>query len=152
MSIELYIKNRLCDINSPESLGIRLKRQFINPAELSVKDAQMSYEITLPATPNNNEIFSHVNVEEVQGKFRIYEDARLYVDGILILDGKFRLSEITQDSYKGNLGVPAPLTAKDIFGETMMNQAGKWLIPFTGVDDITRYNTCLLYTSPSPRD
>ena len=141
MSIELYIKNRLCDINSPESLGIRLKRQFINPAELSVKDAQMSYEITLPATPNNNEIFSHVNVEEVQGKFRIYEDARLYVDGILILDGKFRLSEITQDSYKGNLGVPAPLTAKDIFGETMMNQAGKWLIPFTGVDDITRYNT-----------
>lgn len=141
MSIELYIKNRLCDINSPESLGIRLKRQFINPAELSVKDAQMSYEITLPATPNNNEIFSHVNVEEVQGKFRIYEDARLYVDGILILDGKFRLSEITQDSYKGNLGVPAPLTAKDIFGETIMNQAGKWLIPFTGVDDITRYNT-----------
>lgn len=141
MSIELYIKNRLCDINSPESLGIRLKRQFINPAELSVKDAQMSYEITLPATSNNNEIFSHVNVEEVQGKFRIYEDARLYVDGILILDGKFRLSEITQDSYKGNLGVPAPLTAKDIFGETMMNQAGKWLIPFTGVDDITRYNT-----------
>ncbi len=141
MSIELYIKNRLCDINSPESLGIRLKRQFINPAELSVKDAQMSYEITLPATPNNNEIFSHVNVEEVQGKFRIYEDARLYVDGILILDGKFRLSEITQDCYKGNLGVPAPLTAKDIFGETMMNQAGKWLIPFTGVDDITRYNT-----------
>lgn len=141
MNIELYIKKRLCDIDSPESLGIRLKRQFINPAELSVKDAQMSYEISLPATPNNNEIFSHVNVEEVKGKFRIYEDARLYVDGILILDGKFRLSEITPDSYKGNLGVPAPLTVKDIFGETMMNQAGKWALPFYGIDSLTAYNT-----------
>lgn len=141
MNIELYIKKRLCDIDSPESLGIRLKRQFINPAELSVKDAQMSYEISLPATPNNNEIFSHVNVEEVKGKFRIYEDARLYVDGILILDGKFRLSEITPDSYNGNLGVPAPLTVKDIFGETMMNQAGKWEIEFRGLSDLTTYNT-----------
>ncbi|NDV96567.1 hypothetical protein D0T84_16830 [Dysgonomonas sp. 521] len=140
MNIELYIKNRLCDIDSPESLGIRLKRQFINPAELSVKDAQMSYEISLPATPNNNEIFSHVNVEEVKGKFRIYEDARLYVDGILILNGKFRLSEITPDSYKGNLGVPAPLTVKDIFGETMMNQAGKWEIGFEGAPTITAFN------------
>jgi len=141
MNIELYIKNRLCDIDSPESLGIRLKRQFINPAELSIKDAQMSYEISLPATANNNEIFSHVNVEETKGKFRIYEDARLYVDGILILDGKFRLSEITQDSYKGNLGVPAPLTVKDIFGETMMNQAGKWEIEFEGAKTITEFNT-----------
>ncbi|MDR3058899.1 MAG: hypothetical protein LBU84_12265 [Prevotella sp.] len=141
MNIELYIKNRLCDITSPESLGIRLKRQFINPAELSIKDAQKSYEITLPATPVNNEIFSHVNVEEVQGKFRIYEDARLYVNGILILDGKFRLSEVTEDSYKGNLGVPAPLTVKDIFGETMMNQAGKWEINFEGAKTVTEFNT-----------
>ncbi|MDR0825236.1 MAG: hypothetical protein LBN74_09090 [Prevotella sp.] len=141
MNIELYIKNRLCDIDSPESLGIRLKRQFINPAELSVKDAQKSYEITLPATPANNEIFSYANVEETQGKFRVYEDARLYADGILILDGKFRLSEISGEGYKGNLGVPAPLTVKDIFGETMMNQAGKWMIPFKGVESITGYNT-----------
>lgn len=64
-----------------------------------------------------------------RARIRIYEDARLYVDGILILDGKFRLSGITQDSYKGNLGVPAPLTAKDIFGETMMNQAGRVAYP-----------------------
>lgn len=141
MNLELYINNRLVDIESPEKLGIRLKRVFINPAELNTKDAQKSYEISLPATPANNEIFNHVNVEEVQGKFKIYGDARLYVDGVLILDGKFRLSEITRDYYKGNLGVPAPVTVKDIFGETMMNQAGKWEIPFNGVESITAYNT-----------
>lgn len=141
MNIELYIGDRLCDIGNPENLGIYLKRVFIKPSELSVKDAQKSYEISLPATPNNNEIFNYTNVEEVQGKFKVYDKARLYIDGILILDGKFRMSEITKDAYKGNLGVPAPVTVKDIFGETMMNQAGKWLIPFKGVHDITTYNT-----------
>lgn len=141
MNIELYINNRLCDIESPEKLGITLKRVFINPSELNVKDAQKSYTISLPATPVNNEIFNYANVEETQGKFKIYGDARLYVDGVLIIDGKFRLSEITKDYYRGNLGVPAPLTVKDVFGETMMNQAGRWMIPFKDVNDITSYNT-----------
>lgn len=141
MNLELYINNHLCDIESPEKLGITLKRVFINPSELSIKDAQKSYDISLPATAVNNEIFNYANVEETQGKFKIYGDARLYVDGVLILDGKFRLSEITKDYYRGNLGVPVPITVKDIFGETMMNQAGKWMIPFRGVEDITNYNT-----------
>lgn len=141
MNIELYIGDRLCDIGNPEDLGIYLKRVFIKPSELSVKDAQKSYEISLPATSANNEIFNYTNIEEVQGKFKVYDNARLYIDGILILDGKFRISRITRDAYIGNLGVPAPKTVKDIFGETMMNQAGKWLIPFEGVQSITDYNT-----------
>ena len=130
MNIELYIKNRLCDINSPESLGIRLKRQFINPAELSIKDAQKSYEITLPATPVNNEIFSHVNVEEVKGKFLEIYDAYLRIDEVTVFSGKFRLSEIGYDYYSGNLGVPVKKTVKDVFGDMEMNGAGEWLEPF----------------------
>lgn len=140
MNLELYINNRLCDIESPEKLGITLKRVFINPSELSIKDAQKSYDISLPATPVNNEIFNYSNVEETQGKFKIYGDARLYVNGVLILDGKFRLSEITKDYYRGNLGVPAPITVKDIFGETMMNQAGKWMIDYKGIESISEMN------------
>lgn len=140
MNLELYINNRLCDIESPEKLGITLKRVFINPSELSIKDAQKSYDISLPATPVNNEIFNYANVEETQGKFKIYGDARLYVDGVLILDGKFRLSEITKDYYRGNLGVPAPITVKDIFGETMMNQTGKWMIDYKGIESISEIN------------
>lgn len=141
MNIELYIGDRLCDIGNPENLGIYLKRVFIKPSELSVKDAQKSYEISLPATATNNEIFNYTNVEEVQGKFKVYDKARLYIDGILILDGKFRMSQITRDAYIGNLGVPAAKTVKDIFGETMMNQAGKWLIDFNNLSSISHYNT-----------
>ena len=87
MNIELYIGDRLCDIGNPENLGIYLKRVFIKPSELSMKDAQKSYEISLPATPSNNEIFNYANVEEVQGKFKVYDNARLYIDGVLILFG-----------------------------------------------------------------
>jgi hypothetical protein len=140
MNIELYINQQLCDIESPKNFSIYLKRQFINPAELNTKDAQKSYSITLPATAKNNEIFSYVNVEEVRGKFKIYDNVKLYVGGVLVLDGKFMLTEVGKDYYKGNLGVPAPITVKDIFGETTMSQAGKWIIPFQGITDITTYN------------
>ena len=80
MNIELYINGQLCDIGNPRDLGIVLKRVFIKPSELNTKDAQKSYEITLPATPHNNEIFAHINIEEVQGKFTTYPDALLYID------------------------------------------------------------------------
>lgn len=140
MNIELYIDRQLCDTGNPRDLGIVLKRVFIKPSELNTKDAQKSYDITLPATTRNNAIFAHTNIEEVQGKFTAYPDAQLYIDGVKIFDGKFRLSAITRTHYRGNLGVPAPLTVKDIFGETNMNQAGRWLIPFNGIPDLAYYN------------
>lgn len=140
MDIELYIANRLCDLGGSD-LAITLKRQFINPAELNTKDAQKSYSITLPATSTNNEIFSYINVEEVGDKFRIYDNARLYIGGILILDGKFMLSEITRKGYKGNLGVPAKKTAKDVFGDITLNNAGNWKIDdFRGFESVSEYN------------
>lgn len=140
MEIQLYIANKLCDLSSSD-LAVTLKRQFLNPEALNTKDAQKSYSITLPATPINNDIFSHVNVEEVGDKFKIYPNARLYVGGVLILDGKFRLSEIGRDSYKGNLGVPKILDAKDVFGDMMLNNAGSWKIDnFMGFDSISEYN------------
>lgn len=139
MKIEIYINKELCDLNSPD-ISMRFKRQFINPAELNTKDAQKSYSITFPATPRNNDIFSYKNVEEVGDKFKIYDNVEVYIGGVRVFNGKFRLSETTRDYYRGNLGVPAPITIKDIFGETLMSQAGKWLLPFDGTDDLSVYN------------
>ena len=142
MNIELYIAGQLCDLEKAD-LGIKLRRQLYNPKELNTKDSQKSYSTTLPATARNNEIFGHKNVEETVGKFTLYPDARLYVNNILILDGKFRLSEISSKGYRGNLGVPAPLTAKDVFGERKMNDIDPWIIPFKGEHSLTEYNTTL---------
>ncbi|WP_029902927.1 hypothetical protein [Prevotella sp. 10(H)] len=139
-SLELYINKQLCEIESPESFSVYLKRQLLNPAELSTKDAQRSYDITLPATATNNAIFGYTNTEEVKGKFSQLYDAQLLVNGIKIFDGKFKISEITKEYYKGNLGIPAQKTVKDIFGEMKMNQAGEWLVPFQQMTDISIYN------------
>ncbi len=141
MKIELYIDKQLCDIGDPSRFSVYLKRQLYNPRELSTKDAQVSYNITLPATDTNNAIFGFANVEEVKGKFVRLHDAQLVVDGIRIFDGKFRMNEITPDSYKGNLGVPAKKTVKDIFGDRTMNQAKEWKIKFGQfAESVAKYN------------
>lgn len=128
-NIELYINKKLCDIQSPEKLGIRLNRVLINPAELSTKDAQYSYSVTLPASPRNNAVFSYANVEEVPDKFNADYNAILLVDGVTVFDGKFRMSDITADEYKGNLVVPAKKTIKEIFGDKKMNEVGgEWVL------------------------
>lgn len=139
MKIELYINKQLCDIQ--DNMNITLRRVFFNPAELNTKDAQKSYKISLPATRRNNEIFGFKNVEEVKGKFVKVYDAYLIINGVTVLDGAFRMSEIIYNSYTGNLGVPAAITVKDIFGDMNMNQAGEWQEPFTSFpDSINGYN------------
>ena len=132
--IELYINNQLCDIKSPESLGIRLNRVLINPSELNTKDAQYSYTILLPASSVNNEIFGYKNIEEIENKFNTDYPARLLVNGITVFDGRFRMREISYDTYTGNLVVPAQKTITEIFGDKKMTDAGnsrEWNISFS---------------------
>lgn len=152
-NIELYINKTLCDIQSPEKLGIRLNRVLINPSELSTKDAQYSYSITIPSTPINDAVFGYANVEEVKNKFNHIHTAQLYVDNVRIFDGRFKLSEIDADgNYKGNLVVPAKKTIKEIFDETKMTEVpGEWELdlkdpqneghPLGMVEMMNKYNT-----------
>lgn len=144
MKIELYIDKQLCDISDPDKFSVYLKRRLYNPTELNTKDAQVSYSITLPATTTNNRIFGFTNVEEVRGKFTRLYDAELIVNGIRILDGKFRLNEITADAYKGNLGIPAPVTVKEIFKDKNMNRLEEWIVNIdadnSGLDFISKMN------------
>lgn len=132
-NIELYINRQLCDIISPENLGIRLNRILLNPAELSLRDSQYSYSITIPSTPTNDSIFSYANIEEVKNKFNHQHTALLYIDSVKVFEGYFKLSEIDENgNYKGNLVVPAKKTVKEIFGDKKMNEAGEWWLD---VDD-----------------
>ena len=151
-NIELYINKKLCDIQSPDRLGVRLNRVLINPSELNTKDAQYSYSITIPSTPANDAIFGYANVEEVKNKFNHIYTAQLYVDSIRIFDGQFKISQIDSDgSYKGNLVVPVKKTIKDIFGDKKMTEIeGEWKLdlsdpqnegrPLAMVDMLNKYN------------
>lgn len=143
-NIELYINNRLCEIANAEKLGIRLNRILIKPAELNTKDAQYSYSITIPSTNINDEIFGFANVEEVKDKFNHDYNALLYVDAVLVFDGKFRMSEIDKDgNFKGNLLIPAKKTIKELFGDTKMNGLKTtWSIDFKEmVSSLNKWNT-----------
>lgn len=141
--IELFINGKPCDIQNPSKLGVRLNRVLINPSELNTKDAQYSYSITLPSTRQNDAIFGYANVEEVKNKFNVDYSALLIVDGVIIFDGKFRMSEITDKIYKGNLILPAQKTVKDIFGDKKMNALdGTWNIDFYNmVEGLNAANT-----------
>lgn len=149
-SIEFYINDRLLDVSDAKSLGIKLSRQIFKPAEFTSKDAQMSYKITIPNTPTNNDIFNYANVEEVKDKFNYEYSAKVYVDNILIFDGLFMLQEITESKYVGNLYIPAYKSVKDIFGERVMNnpssntEKNKWLFSINKAKDISDWNIKVL--------
>jgi hypothetical protein len=136
---ELYIDGRMCDLT--DNFSVRLNRQLINPGELSAKDAQYSYSVTLPITSANNEIFGFANIEETRGKFVRMYIAELIAGGVRIFMGNFRLSEISERAYKGNLVIPAPKTVKDVFnGITWKDLTGHWL-PFDSLaTSVSRYN------------
>ena len=137
--IELYINNRLCDVG--RDFGVRLNRQLINPGELSIKDAQYSYSITLPPTSNNHTVFNHANIEETRDKFNREYKAELIINSVRVFMGLFRLSEITQDKYKGNLYIPTNKSIKDIFGELKLNENSEYRIEFKDFAEyISRYN------------
>ena len=145
-NIELYINNRLCDVAA--NFNVRLNRVLINPGELSTKDAQYSYSISLPATQRNNETLGFANVEETKGKFNKIYAAQLVINGVRIFVGNFRLSESSGKGYKGNLYLPAIKTIKDIFGDINLNQNPEYRIPFADfATSISEINNAALVLS-----
>lgn len=137
--VELRISGVLCDI--AEGFDVRLNRQLLNPAELAGKDAQYSYSVTLPATAANNAALRHANVEEVRGKFSRSFPATLSVRGAPVFSGRFRLTEVTGEAYKGNLYLPKARTAKDVFGDRAVSDTAPWLLPFGEfAESVSRYN------------
>lgn len=144
--IELYINNRLCDVS--RDFRVRLNRQLLKPGELNTKDAQYSFSITMPPTPNNHAIFNHSNIEETKDKFNHEYRAELIINSVRVFKGLFRMSEIKSTDYKGNLYIPAAKSIKDIFGELKLNENHAYRIDFRDfAGSVSRYNT-LAATSP----
>lgn len=141
INVELYINNQLCDIVSPYELGVRFQREILIPSEITTKDVQYSFTIKLPTSATNNNIFNFANVEEVKNKFNYEYNAILIVDSVTVFTGKFKITEIDEDTYKGNLYIPATKTIKEIFNGKKMTENGNWYIPFTDItSSFDKYN------------
>lgn len=138
-NVELYIDGKLCDTG--KSFGVRLNRQLLNPSELNAKDAQYSYSVTLPPTAANNAAFSYSIIEETKDKFNRLYAAELYVNSVRVFKGNFKLSEISEKQYKGNLYIPAAKSIKDIFGDLKLAENPEYRIEFKDFAEyVTRYN------------
>lgn len=146
--IELYINDVL--VNTSKDFTVRLNRQILNPAELNTKDSKFTYSISLPLTPTNSLAFGFADVEEVSGKFTKEYKARLYVDSVEIIDGLFRLSEVNNRGFKGNLYKPAQRSVKDVLADAKLVDTKELRIPFADfAESISRVNRLAL-VEPQP--
>lgn len=147
-NIELYINGKLCNVG--KNFGVRLGRVLIKPAELNTKDAQFSYSITLPITNTNDAIFNYASVEETKGKFNRIYYAELIVNSYRAFTGQFRISEISNEGYKGNLVIPVNKSVKDVFGESKLTENPPFLITFKDFAEYINYWNELARIEPQP--
>lgn len=142
MNIQLYIENQLCDFD--KHTYFTLQKEFEDEAELIVKEIEYSYTIEIPTSIKNRRIMGFINDFDVPAKFgRIY-DAELYVDEILILKGKLKLSEIDDEYFKGNLYNPASASVSDILGDRMLNEIQQHMKPMNNMTDMLQQNNYVM--------
>lgn len=135
----LYINGILVPV-SPD-FAVRLNRQFINPEETASKDAQFSYAISIPRSPQADAALRYVGVEEVRGKFNKLHEAELIVGGFQVFEGSFRLASVNAGEYRGNLVVVSLPEVRDIFGDQTLRDLPEWRIDFEDfATSISGYN------------
>ena len=96
--IQIYIDNKLIDL---DNTNISLQKEFATEIENIPTDVEYSYTISIPASLNNKRVFGFVDTFDVGQKFSRIHNADLYVDEVLILKGKFKMTSIEEDVFKG---------------------------------------------------
>ena len=140
--IELYINKGLIELESQESLGIRINNVLFNPTKTSTTQAGYSFSFQIPSTPNNDRILNYANVLSQTNKFHARYSSQLYADGNLIFDGSLTVQKYDASSkeYTCNLVNIKINTIDEIFGDRTLTSL-KWEVPFSGATTINSVNT-----------
>lgn len=141
--IQIYIDNKLIDL---DNTNISLQKEFEDEVENIPTEVEYSYTVSIPATMNNKEIFGFVDTFDVADKFKRLYNADLYVDELLILSGKFKVTSIEGGYYKGNIYNPKKKTISEILGDRNLNEIRPHYKPMNGLADFDKINneTCSL--------
>lgn len=142
MNIQLYIDNQLCDFD--KSTYVALQKEFEDEQENIAKEIEYSYTINVPTSIKNKKIFGFADSFDVSNKFSRIYNAELYVDEILILKGKFKLSGIDREYYKGNLYNPTKGSITDVLGDRMLNEIMPHMKPMNSMRDILECNNYVI--------
>ena len=137
--LELFINGQLADIESQESLNLRIDNVLFEPTKTTTKQIEYSYSFSLPATPNNNKIFDHANVLSKPNKFHNRYSAKVYADAELIFDGSLTVRRYKDRKYECNLVNIKVNTLDEIFGDAKLTDI-PWLVDFSGATTINSVN------------
>lgn len=140
--IELWINKQLIELESQDSLNLRINNVLFNPTKTTTTQAEYSYSFNIPSTPNNDRILDYANNLAKTNKFRARYPAEVYADGDLIFDGSLTIQKYSakDKEYTCNLVNIKINTLDEIFGDMVLTDL-KWMIPFDGAPTINQVNS-----------
>ena len=147
--VQLFINGKLCDTD--DELDIKLEKSFDNQDEHVIDEAEYSFEVELPITKRNREVFGFVDVFDVGGKFSSNYDAILNVDETKILVGKFIMEEIDDEYYSGNLYVPSTRQLRDVLGDKKMKDIKEHVFDISSWESIKELQEGFIYNTASDK-
>lgn len=139
--IELYINSQKMELESQESLGIRMNNVIYNPTKIRWEEGEYSYSFNIPSTPHNDKVLDHANNLSKTGKFHTRYSAKVIADGCIIFDGSLTISKYDgkNKQYQCNLVSIKVASFDELFGEDTLNKI-PWFVPFDGHDTINAIN------------
>lgn len=139
--IELYINGELIELESQDSLNLRINNVLFDPTKTTTTQAEYSYSFDVPSTPNNDRILNYANNLSRINKFHARYPSQVYADGNMIFDGSLTIQKYSSKDkmYTCNLVNIKINTLEEIFGDMVMTDL-KWDIPFDGAPTINEVN------------
>lgn len=139
--IELYVNDQLIELESQESLNLRINNVIFNPTKTTTTQAEYSYSFEIPSTNVNDTILDYANNLAKLNKFHARYKAMVYADGNLIFDGSLTIQKYSSKTkkYTCNLVNIKVNTLDEIFGEDKLTDM-HWDVPFSGAPTINSVN------------
>ena len=139
--IDLYINKELVELESQESLNLRINDVLFNPTKTNTTQATYSFSFDIPSTPKNDVILGYANNLAKTNKFHTRYQAEVYADGVNVFTGSLTVDKYNyrDKAYECNLVNIKINSLEDIFGESTLNEV-PWYVPFNGASTINQIN------------
>lgn len=140
--LEIYVNNQLIELESQDSLNLRINNVIFNPTKTTTTQAEYSYSFEIPSTNVNDTILDYANNLAKLNKFHARYKAMVYADGNLIFDGSLTIQKYSSKTrkYTCNLVNIKVNTLEEIFGEDKLTDM-HWDVPFDGAPTINSVNS-----------
>lgn len=122
-----------------KNIGLIFSNQLTDILNIETKNAEYSFEISIPFTKNNNIILGYADNLSQLNKFNRLYNAEVYADGILIFNGTLSITATEKSSYTANLVSIKTYSLEDIFGEHTLYDID-WYVTYHGAPTINAVN------------